>query len=86
MQVDVYDPLLEQVIAKLYLNGHSIAAGGPLGKSGAMRSFSLVQGSLIDQWDVQRSLVLRGEDGAEANIRIAALPAEEGETGFIEFL
>jgi hypothetical protein len=86
MEFAVLDPQTNRKLARVYLNGHVIQAGGPLGQAGAMRSFTLLEGSLRDQWAYQRPLILRKEDGREAAIRIAALPVEEGEVGFVEFL
>ncbi len=86
MEFTVFDPRTRKPIAQVYLNGYSIEPGGPLGRSGAMRSFTLLKGSLREQWAVQQLLVLKNEGGREASIRIAALPIEEGEAGFVEFL
>jgi len=86
MEFAVLDPQTNRKLASVYLNGHVIQAGGPLGQAGAMRSFTLLEGSLRDQWAYHRPLILRKEDGREAAIRIAALPVEEGEVGFVEFL
>jgi len=86
MELTVLDPQTRKPIAQVYLNGHRIESGGPLGQSGAMRSFTFLKGSLREQWAAQQQLVLRKADGREAPVRIAALPVEEGESGFIEFL
>lgn len=86
MEFTVLDPRTQKLIAQVYLNGYAIEPGGPLGRSGAMRSFTLLKGSLRDQWAFQQLLILRSESGREATIRIAALPIEEGEAGFVEFL
>ncbi|MDJ0752007.1 MAG: hypothetical protein QNJ45_00700 [Ardenticatenaceae bacterium] len=73
-------------IAKIILNGYNIAAGGPLGKNGAMRSFKMVEGNLFTEWSLGKRLEVKSEDGRTATIRIAAHPAEQGATGFVEFL
>lgn len=86
MEFAVLDPRTDRELARVCLNGHVIRPGGPLGQSGAMRSFTLLRGSLRDQWAHQHPLILRKEDGREAAIRIAALPVEDGEAGFVEFL
>lgn len=73
-------------IAKIALNGYNIQAGGPLGDSGAMRSFRIVEGDLTNEWSFQLDLRLSTEEGQEAEIRVAAMPAEKDGSGFIEFL
>ena len=76
----------ERPIAKVILNGYNIKAGGSLGTSGVMRSFKLEQGDLWEAWSKRAVLTMRDGIGNEANIRIAAYPAEEGGTGFVEFI
>lgn len=88
MEFKVFDPQSRRLVAKVHLNGYNIAPGGPLGQAGAMRSFTVVEGSVQAHWAAQHPLILQeGEvEGREAPIRIAALPAEKGAIGFIEFL
>ena len=86
MEFEVFDPQTQELLARVRLNGYSIKAGGPLGRSGAMRSFTLLEGSLRIQWAGQQQLLLKESDGRQGFIRIAALPVEEGEIGFVEFL
>ncbi len=86
MHFSVVDPKSRRQIAQIHLNGHTIESGGPLGLAGAMRSFTLLKGSVWSHWSTQQPVLLRFEDGREAPVRIAALPAEEGEAGFVEFL
>lgn len=73
-------------LARIVLNGYNIAAGGPLGLSGALRSFKLLNGDLYPAWINGSQLVVRSEDGRTAAVRIAAYPADKGASGFIEFL
>lgn len=73
-------------VAQIVLNGYNIKAGGPLGKTGAMRSFRLTDGDLWNYWDVQSTFTVFAEDGQIAEARVAAMPAEMGALGFIEFL
>lgn len=73
-------------LAMIMLNGYNIAAGGPLGKTGAMRSFKILRGDLWDEWNIRSDLVLKVEDGREATARVAAHPAEDDSFGLIEFL
>lgn len=82
----IYDEANGKEIAKIVLNGYNIAAGGPLGKVGAMRSFRIVDGELWDHWSEGRPLTIHAEDGRIADGRVAALPAEEGSAGLMEFL
>ncbi|MBK8433734.1 MAG: hypothetical protein IPL28_21705 [Chloroflexi bacterium] len=82
----VYDGESGRKLALIVLNGYNIAAGGPLGKSGAMRSFKILKGNLWDEWSERRSLMVRAEDGRTADARVAALPAEENSSGLIEFI
>lgn len=82
----IYEENGTRPLAQVVLNGYNIAAGGPLGRSGAMRSFKIVEGELWEQWNRGVSLQVRAEDGRVARARIAAHPAEEGAAGFIEFL
>ena len=86
MEFDVLDPRTERPVARVHLNGYSIESGGPLGRSGAMRSFTLLNGSLRAAWSTQQQLFLRVTDEKKIPIRIAALPIEDGEVGFVEFL
>jgi hypothetical protein len=86
MEFEVLDPQTQELLARVRLNGYSIKAGGPLGRSGAMRSFTLLEGSLRTQWAVQQQLLLKESSGRRGFVRIAALPVEEGEIGFVEFL
>lgn len=86
MDFKVLDPQSRQLIAKVHLNGHNIEPGGPLGQAGAMRSFTILEGSVYTHWAAQHPLILSQEDGREAPVRVAALPAEKGAMGFIEFL
>jgi hypothetical protein len=51
-----------------------------------MRSFTLLEGSLRTPWSNQQKLHLKIEGYREIPVRIAALPVEEGEVGFVEFL
>jgi hypothetical protein len=51
-----------------------------------MTSLMLLEGSVYAYWQAQRALVMQWPDGEEAPVRIAGLPAEEGEAGPIEFL
>lgn len=73
-------------VAQIVLNGYNIKAGGPLGKSGAMRSFKLTDGDLWSYWDIQSTFTVFAEDGQVAEARVAAMPVEYGALGFIEFL
>ncbi len=82
----VYEAESSKPVAKIILNGYNIAAGGPLGKSGAMRSFKLIDGDLWEAWHLGKFLHVRAEDGRSGVIRIAAHPAEDGASGFVEFL
>lgn len=84
--LNVYDRQNKQVVAKIILNGYNIEKSNQLGQRGAMRSFKVVEGSLWDEWDAQRPLILHGEDDQEAKIKVAALPAEEDSFGLIEFI
>ena len=86
MEFNVLDPKSRKPVAQVHLNGYNIEPGGPLGQGGAMRSFTLLQGTVHNFWYLQQPLILQRGDGREATVRIAALPAEAGETGFIEFL
>jgi hypothetical protein len=86
MEFKVLDPQTQELLARVRLNGYSIEAGGPLGRLGAMRSFTLLEGSLRAQWAGQQQLLLKELDGRQVSIRIAALPVEEGDVGFVEFL
>lgn len=76
----------KEPVARIILNGYNIAAGGPLGKLGAMRSFKVVEGDLFEAWSLGTLLTVHAEDGRTATIRIAAHPAESGSAGFVEFL
>lgn len=82
----VYDGESGRKIALIILNGYNISAGGPLGKTGAMRSFKIVKGDLWDEWSERRSLMIRAEDGRTADALVAALPAEADSFGLIEFM
>lgn len=82
----IYDGENGKELAKIVLNGYNIAAGGPLGKTGAMRSFCVLDGDLWDHWSESRLLMIRAEDGRVADGRVAALPAEEDSFGLLEFL
>lgn len=82
----VYDGESGRKIALIVLNGYNIAAGGPLGTSGAMRSFKLLKGDLWHQWSERRPFMVRAEDGRMADARVAALPIEENGAGLIEFI
>ena len=73
-------------IARIALNGYNITAGGPLGRSGSMRSFRFIEGDLWDQWVEQHAITLHAEDGTTIDARVAAFPAEKDSFGFIEFL
>lgn len=75
-----------QKIAKVVLNGYNIDAGGPLGLHGAMRSFKLLHGDLLPQWETQEMLTLRASSGQTLVVRVAALPAEDEALGLIEFI
>jgi hypothetical protein len=86
MEFAVLDPKTDRQIARVHLNGYSIESGGPLGRSGAMRSFTLLVGSLRSAWSNQQQLFLKIAEDKRIPIRIAALPVEEGEVGFVEFL
>ena len=86
MEFAVLDPKTEKQVARVHLNGYSIESGGPLGRSGALRSFTLLTGSLRRAWSSQQQLMLKVAEDREIPIRIAALPVEEGEVGFVEFL
>ncbi len=82
----LYDSENGKELAKIVLNGYNIAAGGPLGKVGAMRSFRVVDGDLWDHWSEGRLIMVHAEDGRIADGRVAALPAEEGSAGLMEFI
>lgn len=84
--LDVYSKTSKKPIAQIVLNGYNISAAQSLGEQGAMRSFSVDNGDLWDHWARQESLLLHDENGREAPIKIAALPAEEDGFGLIEFL
>jgi hypothetical protein len=73
-------------VATIILNGYNINAGGVFGRAGAMRSFKLVEGNLQISWERQEPLNVRDEEGNESKLRIFAIPAETGGTGFVEFL
>lgn len=84
--VTVYDSKKNKPIAHIILNGRNLEAGGPLGYSGAMRSFKIVQGDLWEFWNLHVVLTIRDEAGREARIRVAALPLEKENLGFVEFV
>lgn len=86
INVTVHDPQTQEQLAEISLNGHSIRSGGPLGNSGAMRSFKIVDGDLWTQWERQVILIIRAGKGKEARVRVAAMPVELGGLGFIEFV
>lgn len=83
----VYDER-SKPIARIALNGYNIRAGGALGRSGAMRSFRVLDGAptLWDHWQGQRSFTLSDEEGNASEARIAAYPAEDNGFGFVEFV
>ena len=82
----VYSKANKKDIAKIRLNGYNIPAEQSLGQQGAMRSFSVHSGDLWESWSCQEELILHDKNGRKAPVRIAALPAEEGSFGLIEFL
>lgn len=84
--VTVHDTKKNKLVAHIILNGRNLEAGGPLGYSGAMRSFKVIQGDLWDFWNRQAILIIRDEDGREARIKVAALPLEKEAVGFVEFV
>ncbi len=85
--VDVYEINNKATpVAKIALNGYNIMAGGVFGRAGAMRSFKVVEGSVISYWERQEALRVRDSEGNESTLRIFAAPAETGATGFVEFL
>ena len=84
--LEVYDFAKTQVVARVVLNGYNINSTGPIGKQGSLRSFSISEGNLWDPWSRQELLVLHDENGREASIKVAALPADEEGFGLIEFL
>lgn len=86
IQVLVHPANGKKPVARIALNGYNIEPGGPLGMSGAMRSFRIIKGDLWDQWNKQEILVVQGEEHPEAHIKIAALPAEDDSFGFVEFV
>jgi hypothetical protein len=86
VEFTLLDPKSRALVARVALNGYHIEAGGPLGDSGGMTSFMLLDGSVYSYWQARRTLLMRWPDGEEALIRIAGLPVEEGEAGLIEFL
>lgn len=86
IQVLVHPVNGKKPVARIALNGYNIESGGPLGMSGAMRSFRIIKGDLWDQWNSQEILLVRGEEHPEARIKIAALPAEDDSFGFVEFV
>ena len=86
LQFQLLDTAGHDPIAQVHLNGYSIEAGGPLGISGAMRSFTILEGSVRQHWRSGQPLILFGGDGKQALVKIAALPVEEGEVGIMEFL
>ena len=73
-------------MATIALNGYNITAGGVFGRSGAMRSFKVLSGDVHQYWERQEALQVRDDAGNESTLRIFAVPAEEGATGFVEFL
>ena len=86
IQVIVHRVGGKKPIAHISLNGYNIEPGGALGMSGAMRSFRIDRGDLWDQWNTQETLLIRGDAHPEAQIKIAALPAEDDSFGFVEFI
>lgn len=86
VQVDVLTDQQSPLVARIALNGYSINEGGVFGRSGAMRSFKMVTGSVRRIWLDQTPVIIRDENGLEKKIRIFAAPAEEGAVGFVEFL
>ena len=73
-------------VARIALNGYNVASGGPLGRTGTLRSFRFIEGDLWDQWASQRPIVLHAEDGRTIEAKVAAFPAESDSFGFIEFI
>lgn len=84
--ISVYTSQAKKPIASIVLNGYNIAAGGPLGRTGAMRSFKVISGDLWDSWNRQETLSLQSDNGEQATIKIAALPVEIDGAGLVEFL
>ena len=84
--IRVYSEDGNRVLAEVLLNGYNIEKGGPLGRQGPMLSFKLVDGSLWESWNTQGAVRLSVPDGQEALVRVAALPAEEGGVGLLEFI
>jgi hypothetical protein len=82
----VYDRYQRQVVAEVIFNGYDIRSGAITVPHGAMRSFRIVEGDLWNYWNQQESLILSNDVGQKAQIRVAALPSDEGGFGLIEFL
>lgn len=79
--------LQSKPVAKIMLNGQNIAEGaGALYQAGAMRSFKLVDGDVYEYWRDQTPLTIKDDKGNMTTIRIFALPAEDGEIGFVEYV
>ncbi|HRQ40247.1 MAG TPA: hypothetical protein PLD25_20240 [Chloroflexota bacterium] len=82
----VFGPQSTIPVARVVLNGYSIEQSKSLGRYGAMCSFKIVEGDLWAEWHAQTQLILRGQAGDEAFIKITALPVEEDSYGLIEFI
>jgi hypothetical protein len=82
----IYDDQSRVVVAQVILNGYDIRAGETTVPHGAMRSFKIVNGDLWEHWNLQSPLVLSNDEGQEAPVKVAALPADADSFGLIEFL
>ncbi len=84
--LDVYKPHTKAPVARVVLNGYNIDQTKSFGRHGAMCSFKIVDGDLWEEWHDQTHLILRGQTGKEASIKITALPVEDDSYGLIEFI
>lgn len=86
VEVSVFSKENDGKVARIMLNGYNIESGGVFGQSGAMRSFKMVEGDVAKFWSRQEILQIKDDSGNEAKIRVFAIPAEEGGSGFVELL
>jgi len=80
-----------QLVALIHIDGYvpqSSMTPAPVGWSGALRQFRIVEGrkDLLRLWHNWMPLVIRSSSGQEALARIAGFPSEQNGLGFLQFV
>jgi hypothetical protein len=85
LEATIRDTITGRKLAFVALNGYSAVLADPVAGERVIRSFQILSGDLRPQWRGHQTMLFCMKNGSALPVRVAALPAEEGGWGLVEF-